>query len=158
MYINDYITDLHRCVLWNINSSLCTVSMRQIWSSNDLFIFFFFPPFCSQFGLTFSAVFGVIVYRITVSALIAMSPDPETKSNVRVTVTATAVLINLVVILILDEIYGTVALWLTELGTQIQTDIYSHSAVALRTQCSATFERMNKLRKHKTNWANSEQC
>lgn len=70
----------------------------------------------SQFGLTFSAVFGVIVYRITVSALMAMSPDPETKSNVRVTVTATAVIINLVVILILDEIYGSVALWLTELG------------------------------------------
>lgn len=48
----------------------------------------------------------------------AMSPDPDTKSNVRVTVTATAVIINLVVILILDEIYGAVALWLTELGTQ----------------------------------------
>uniref|UniRef100_H3CN56 Anoctamin n=1 Tax=Tetraodon nigroviridis TaxID=99883 RepID=H3CN56_TETNG len=67
------------------------------------------------FGLTFSAVFGVIIYRITVSALMAMSPDPEIKSNVRVTVTATAVIINLVVILILDEIYGSVALWLTEL-------------------------------------------
>ncbi|XP_030575809.1 anoctamin-2b [Archocentrus centrarchus] len=68
-----------------------------------------------MFGLTFSAVFGVIIYRITVSALMAMSPDPEIKANVRVTVTATAVIINLVVILILDEIYGTVALWLTEL-------------------------------------------
>ncbi|XP_075932321.1 anoctamin-2b [Anarhichas minor] len=68
-----------------------------------------------MFCLTFSAVFGVIIYRITVSALMAMSPDPETKSNVRVTVTATAVIINLVVILILDEIYGAVALWLTEL-------------------------------------------
>ncbi|XP_043963843.1 anoctamin-2b isoform X3 [Gambusia affinis] len=68
-----------------------------------------------MFGLTFSAVFGVIIYRITISALMAMSPDPETKSNVRVTVTATAVIINLVVILILDEIYGAVALWLTEL-------------------------------------------
>ncbi|XP_077355826.1 anoctamin-2b isoform X2 [Festucalex cinctus] len=68
-----------------------------------------------MFGLTFSAVFGVIIYRITVSALMAMSPDPETKSNVRVTVTATAVIINLVVILILDEIYGAVAVWLTEL-------------------------------------------
>uniref|UniRef100_A0AAZ3S8B1 Anoctamin n=1 Tax=Oncorhynchus tshawytscha TaxID=74940 RepID=A0AAZ3S8B1_ONCTS len=68
-----------------------------------------------MFGLTFSAVFGVIVYRIVVSALMAMSPDPETKSNVRVTVTATAVIINLVVILILDEIYGAVAVWLTEL-------------------------------------------
>ncbi|XP_028276276.1 anoctamin-2b [Parambassis ranga] len=68
-----------------------------------------------MFGLTFSAVFSVIIYRITVSALMAMSPDPETKSNVRVTVTATAVIINLVVILILDEIYGNVAVWLTEL-------------------------------------------
>ncbi|XP_020569685.1 anoctamin-1 isoform X3 [Oryzias latipes] len=68
-----------------------------------------------MFGLTFSAVFGVIIYRITVSALMAMSPDPETKSNVRVTVTATAVIINLVVILVLDEIYGAVAQWLTEL-------------------------------------------
>ncbi|XP_031438815.1 anoctamin-2-like [Clupea harengus] len=45
----------------------------------------------------------------------AMSPDPDTKSNVRVAVTATAVIINLVVILILDEIYGAVAVWLTEL-------------------------------------------
>lgn len=78
-----------------------------------------FPPSRPQFGLTFSAVFGVIIYRITVSALMAMSPDPETKSNVRVTVTATAVIINLVVILILDEIYGAVALWLTELGNEI---------------------------------------
>ncbi|XP_067346255.1 anoctamin-2b isoform X3 [Channa argus] len=68
-----------------------------------------------MFGLTFSAVFSVIIYRITVSALMAMSPDPAIKSNVRVTVSATAVIINLVVILILDEIYGTVAMWLTEL-------------------------------------------
>lgn len=85
----------------------------------DYFIFLLW----SQFGLTFSAVFGVIVYRITVSALMAMSPDPETKSNVRVTVTATAVIINLVVILILDEIYGAVAVWLTELGSQIHSSL-----------------------------------
>uniref|UniRef100_A0A672RHF1 Anoctamin n=1 Tax=Sinocyclocheilus grahami TaxID=75366 RepID=A0A672RHF1_SINGR len=68
-----------------------------------------------MFGVTCSAVFSVIIYRITISALMAMSPDPEVKSNVRVTVTATAVIINLVVILILDEIYGMVAAWLTEL-------------------------------------------
>nr|XP_015810445.2 anoctamin-2b isoform X1 [Nothobranchius furzeri] len=68
-----------------------------------------------MFGLTCSAVFSVIIYRITISALMAMNPDPEIKSNVRVTVTATAVIINLVVILILDEIYGYVALRLTEL-------------------------------------------
>uniref|UniRef100_A0A8C1JKE5 Anoctamin n=1 Tax=Cyprinus carpio TaxID=7962 RepID=A0A8C1JKE5_CYPCA len=69
----------------------------------------------TSFGVTCSAVFSVIIYRITISALMAMSPDPEVKSNVRVTVTATAVIINLVVILILDEIYGMVAAWLTEL-------------------------------------------
>ncbi|XP_028810695.1 anoctamin-2b isoform X2 [Denticeps clupeoides] len=68
-----------------------------------------------MFGVTFSAVFSVIIYRITVSALMAMSTDGATKANIRVTVTATAVIINLVVILILDEIYGTVAVWLTEL-------------------------------------------
>uniref|UniRef100_A0A3B4GES8 Anoctamin n=1 Tax=Pundamilia nyererei TaxID=303518 RepID=A0A3B4GES8_9CICH len=68
-----------------------------------------------MFALTFSAVFGVIIYRITISAIMAMSPDPEIRHNVRVTVTATAVIINLVVILILDEIYGAVAVWLTEL-------------------------------------------
>uniref|UniRef100_A0AAV2IU25 Anoctamin n=1 Tax=Knipowitschia caucasica TaxID=637954 RepID=A0AAV2IU25_KNICA len=68
-----------------------------------------------MFGLTFSAVFGVIIYRITVSALMAMSSDAEVKSNMRVTVTATAVMINLVVILVLDEIYGAVAVWLTDL-------------------------------------------
>lgn len=92
-----------------------------------------FLPFAFQFGLTFSAVFGVIVYRIVVSALMAMSPDPETKSNVRVTVTATAVIINLVVILILDEIYGAVALWLTELGKGTHTAVYRHIVITMRT-------------------------
>ncbi|XP_036923959.1 anoctamin-2 isoform X2 [Sturnira hondurensis] len=64
-------------------------------------------------ALTFSIVFAVIVYRITVAA--ALSLNKDTRSNVRVTVTATAVIINLVVILILDEIYGAVAKWLTKI-------------------------------------------
>eukprot|EP00073_Rattus_norvegicus_P046381 XP_017448529.1 PREDICTED: anoctamin-2 isoform X4 [Rattus norvegicus] len=64
-------------------------------------------------ALTFSIVFGVIVYRITTAA--ALSLNKATRSNVRVTVTATAVIINLVVILILDEIYGAVAKWLTKI-------------------------------------------
>lgn len=68
-----------------------------------------------QIALTFSIVFAVIVYRITVAA--ALSLNKDTRSNVRVTVTATAVIINLVVILILDEIYGAVAKWLTQIGT-----------------------------------------
>ena len=75
----------------------------------------------------------------------AMSPDPETKSNVRVTVTATAVIINLVVILILDEIYGAMAVWLTELGTDRCNHLaYSYSTVTFRTQYRGTFESMSK--------------
>ncbi|KAM8973758.1 anoctamin-2 isoform 2-T2 [Pelodytes ibericus] len=64
-------------------------------------------------ALTFSAVFGVIIYRITIAAALAFSANQGSRTNVRVTVTATAVIINLVVILILDEIYGMVAKWLT---------------------------------------------
>ncbi|KFP08715.1 Anoctamin-2 [Calypte anna] len=80
------------------------------------------PGYAANFGLilfmislTFSAVFGVIVYRITTAAALSFSTNATTRSNVRVTVTATAVIINLVVILILDEIYGAVAKWLTEI-------------------------------------------
>lgn len=73
--------------------------------------------FSFQISLTFSIVFGVIAYRITLAAALSMSTNGSSKSNVRVTVTATAVIINLVVILILDEIYGVVAKKLTEMGT-----------------------------------------
>ncbi|XP_038667121.1 anoctamin-2-like isoform X2 [Scyliorhinus canicula] len=66
-------------------------------------------------GLTFSAVFGVIIYRISIAAAMAMSTNESTKSNIRVTVTATAVIINLLVIIVLDEIYGVVAEWLTKM-------------------------------------------
>ncbi|XP_054856808.1 anoctamin-2 [Eublepharis macularius] len=74
-----------------------------------------FASILFMISLTFSLVFGVIVYRITTAAALSMSTNESTKSNVRVTVTATAVIINLVVILILDEIYGVVAKWLTEM-------------------------------------------
>ncbi|XP_034501867.1 anoctamin-2 [Ailuropoda melanoleuca] len=72
-----------------------------------------FASILFMIALTFSIVFGVIVYRITIAA--ALSLNKSTHSNVRVTVTATAVIINLVVILILDEIYGAVAAWLTKI-------------------------------------------
>uniref|UniRef100_A0A3Q2QF19 Anoctamin n=1 Tax=Fundulus heteroclitus TaxID=8078 RepID=A0A3Q2QF19_FUNHE len=98
-----------------VGDCLLTVIEKLTWKDRLPGYFMNISSILFMFGLTFSAVFGVIIYRITVSALMAMSPDPETKSNVRVTVTATAVIINLVVILILDEIYGAVALWLTEL-------------------------------------------
>uniref|UniRef100_A0A5S6NLT8 Anoctamin n=1 Tax=Xenopus tropicalis TaxID=8364 RepID=A0A5S6NLT8_XENTR len=74
-----------------------------------------FSAILFMIALTFSAVFGVIIYRITTAAALAVSTSEVTRSNVRVTVTATAVIINLVVILILDEIYGSVAKWLTEI-------------------------------------------
>ncbi|XP_072922333.1 anoctamin-2-like isoform X3 [Hemitrygon akajei] len=66
-------------------------------------------------GLTFSAVFGVIIYRISIATAMAISATEGSKSNIRVTVTTTAVIINLLLILILDEIYGAVAEWLTKM-------------------------------------------
>ncbi|XP_036390887.1 anoctamin-1a isoform X2 [Megalops cyprinoides] len=64
-------------------------------------------------GVTFAIVFGVILYRISTKAALHMSSNPTTRSNVRLTVKTTAAIINLVVILILDEVYGAVARWLT---------------------------------------------
>lgn len=75
----------------------------------------------SQVGVTFSAVSGVILYRIIVFAVMSMNPDHEAKANVRVTVTTTAVIINLLVVLVLDEIYGAIAAWITELGVCVFT-------------------------------------
>ncbi|XP_037396573.1 anoctamin-1 isoform X4 [Pygocentrus nattereri] len=66
-------------------------------------------------GVTFAIVFGVILYRISTKAALHMSSNPTTRSNVRLTVKTTAAIINLVVILILDEVYGAVARWLTAL-------------------------------------------
>ncbi|RXN09471.1 anoctamin-1-like isoform X4 [Labeo rohita] len=68
-----------------------------------------------KIGVTFAIVFGVILYRISTKAALAMSSNPTTRSNVRLTVKTTAAIINLVVILILDEVYGAVARWLTVL-------------------------------------------
>uniref|UniRef100_A0A670YEE3 Anoctamin n=1 Tax=Pseudonaja textilis TaxID=8673 RepID=A0A670YEE3_PSETE len=81
-----------------------------------------FPAYFTNFvsiifmiGLTFAIVFGVIIYRISTAAALAISSSPGGRSNVRVTVTATAVIINLVVIIILDEVYGCIARWLTQI-------------------------------------------
>ncbi|XP_034389908.1 anoctamin-1-like [Cyclopterus lumpus] len=66
-------------------------------------------------GVTFAIVFGVILYRISTKAALYMSSNPVTRSNAQLTVKTTAAIINLVVILILDEVYGAVARWLTVL-------------------------------------------
>ncbi|OWK57479.1 Anoctamin-1 [Lonchura striata] len=81
-----------------------------------------FPAYLTNFvgiifmvGLTFAIVFGVIIYRISTAAALAISSTPSGRSSIRVTVTATAVIINLVVIIILDEVYGCIARWLTQI-------------------------------------------
>uniref|UniRef100_A0A8D0UVZ6 Anoctamin n=1 Tax=Sus scrofa TaxID=9823 RepID=A0A8D0UVZ6_PIG len=66
-------------------------------------------------AVTFAIVLGVIIYRISTAAALAMNSSPSVRSNIRVTVTATAVIINLVVIILLDEVYGCIARWLTKI-------------------------------------------
>lgn len=63
--------------------------------------------------VTFSIVFGVILYRISIKAALHMSTYQGARTNIRATVKTTAAIINLIVIIILDEIYGALARWLT---------------------------------------------
>ncbi|MCI4383165.1 hypothetical protein PGIGA_G00023210 [Pangasianodon gigas] len=65
--------------------------------------------------VTFSIVFGVILYRISIKTALHMSSSSPFRSNIRATVKTTAALINLIIIIIMDEIYGMVARWLTVL-------------------------------------------
>lgn len=69
-----------------------------------------------QIGVTFAVVFGVILYRISIKAALHMSSNPTARSNIRATVKGTAAVINLVIIIIMDEVYGALARWLTLLG------------------------------------------
>ncbi|XP_061592937.1 anoctamin-1a isoform X2 [Cololabis saira] len=66
-------------------------------------------------ALTFAMVFGVILYRISVKAALHFSNYPAARSNIRATVKGTAAVINVIIIIILDEIYGAIARWLTTL-------------------------------------------
>uniref|UniRef100_A0A3Q3W8I0 Anoctamin n=1 Tax=Mola mola TaxID=94237 RepID=A0A3Q3W8I0_MOLML len=70
---------------------------------------------CVQIFVTFSAVFGVAVYRICMLSVWSMNPDPEAKDSVRMTVTTTGIILNMLVVLVLEEVYGAIAVWLTEL-------------------------------------------
>lgn len=72
---------------------------------------------CVQVFVTFSAVFGVVIYRICMLSVWSMNPDPEAKASVRMTVTTTGIILNMLVVLVLEEVYGAIAVWLTELGT-----------------------------------------
>ncbi|XP_034054730.1 anoctamin-1a isoform X2 [Gymnodraco acuticeps] len=65
--------------------------------------------------VTFAMVFGVILYRISIKAALHMSTYSAARSNIRATVKTTAAIINLIIIIILDEIYVAIARWLTKL-------------------------------------------
>ncbi|XP_061526571.1 anoctamin-1a isoform X1 [Phycodurus eques] len=65
--------------------------------------------------VTFVIVFGVVLYRISIKTALHISTYPAAQYNVRATVKTTAAIINLIVIIILDEIYGSIARWLTVL-------------------------------------------
>ncbi|XP_035988374.1 anoctamin-1 [Fundulus heteroclitus] len=64
-------------------------------------------------AVTFAIAFGVILYRISIKAALHISSYPVARSNIRATVKTTAAIINLIVIIILDEIYAYIARWLT---------------------------------------------
>ncbi|GLD70833.1 anoctamin-1 isoform X1, partial [Lates japonicus] len=70
---------------------------------------------CFMIAVTFAIVFGVILYRISIKAALHMSDYPAARSNIRATVKTTAAIINLIIIIILDEIYAAIARWLTTL-------------------------------------------
>lgn len=58
-----------------------------------------------------------------------MNPDPEAKASVRMTVTTTGIILNMLVVLVLEEVYGAIAVWLTELGDLLKTGSVRNSTV-----------------------------
>ncbi|XP_031425597.1 anoctamin-1-like isoform X2 [Clupea harengus] len=74
-----------------------------------------FIMMCFMISVTFAIVFGVVLYRISIKTALHMSSTPTFRSNVRATVKGTAAVINLIIIIIMDEIYGALARWLTVL-------------------------------------------
>lgn len=60
-----------------------------------------------------------------------MNPDPEAKASVRMTVTTTGIVLNMLVVLVLEEVYGAIAVWLTELGDVLKTVSGKNSTVFL---------------------------
>ncbi len=61
-----------------------------------------------------------------------MSTYPAARSNIRATVKTTAAIINLVIIIILDEIYAAIARWLTTLG---ETNVTVKGLIDSQTKC-----------------------
>lgn len=72
---------------------------------------------CSvQLCVILVVVFGLVIYRISIKTALHMSSASPFRSNIRATVKTTAAIINLIIIIIMDEVYGAVARWLTTMG------------------------------------------
>lgn len=65
--------------------------------------------------LVVATVFGVILYRMSMVLALSWVKEETLQSNVSLFISATGASINLVGILIVNQIYGYVAVWLTEL-------------------------------------------
>ncbi|TRY96091.1 hypothetical protein DNTS_017245, partial [Danionella cerebrum] len=63
--------------------------------------------------VTLVIVFGVVLYRVSIMTALHMSSTPTFRTNIRATVKTTGAIINLIIIIIMDEVYGAVARWLT---------------------------------------------
>lgn len=70
-----------------------------------------------QIFVTLAIVFGVVLYRVSIMTALHMSSTPTFRSNIRATVKTTGAVINLIIIIIMDEVYGAIARWLTIMGT-----------------------------------------
>uniref|UniRef100_A0A673FSR6 Anoctamin n=1 Tax=Sinocyclocheilus rhinocerous TaxID=307959 RepID=A0A673FSR6_9TELE len=80
--------------------------------SHSLFLLCVFV--CStQIFVTLAIVFGVVLYRVSIMTALHMSSTPTFRTNIRATVKTTAAIINLIIIIIMDEVYGAIARWLT---------------------------------------------
>uniref|UniRef100_A0A673M3F1 Anoctamin n=1 Tax=Sinocyclocheilus rhinocerous TaxID=307959 RepID=A0A673M3F1_9TELE len=63
--------------------------------------------------VTLAIVFGVVLYRVSIMTALHMSSTPTFRTNIRATVKTTAAIINLIIIILMDEVYGAIARWLT---------------------------------------------
>uniref|UniRef100_A0A8C2HF27 Anoctamin n=1 Tax=Cyprinus carpio TaxID=7962 RepID=A0A8C2HF27_CYPCA len=88
------------------------VSVTKLFDYKSLLLFCLFV--CPmQIFVTLAIVFGVVLYRVSIMTALHMSSTPTFRTNIRATVKTTAAIINLIIIIIMDEVYGAIARWLT---------------------------------------------
>uniref|UniRef100_A0A8C1X0V5 Anoctamin n=1 Tax=Cyprinus carpio TaxID=7962 RepID=A0A8C1X0V5_CYPCA len=92
--------------------SLTIFSVTKLFDYKSLLLFCLFV--CPmQIFVTLAIVFGVVLYRVSIMTALHMSSTPSFRTNIRATVKTTAAIINLIIIIIMDEVYGAIARWLT---------------------------------------------